>query len=135
MKKFYELFSTYRFANDRERKLFETMFDAYVSDLPDNFYRNQFELANTYEGTTYEDWVKLMKHPAFDTWKAEQIAVIAAITTDRALAGGEDLENTNALNLLKARRDVLATEKHAERPTVIVLPDSLFFNDSSGGDS
>jgi hypothetical protein len=102
----------------------------YMSDIPDNFYENQFSLAKKYSGTSYEDWVRILKHPAFNSWKAEQIAIIATTSTDRALAGqGEDGRDT--LNLLKMRQDVLNQEKKTEKPTIIVIPEDLFFREET----
>ena len=124
---FENLFGTMKFANSSERKKLNILFDEYIKDLPTNFYLNQFDLAKKYEGSTYEDWVKILVYPAFDSWKAQQIALIAATSTDKALAGGEDLGDKNALNLLKARQEVLKDEKKVEKPTIIVLPDSLYF--------
>ena len=99
-----------------------------MQNIPDNFYKNQFELSKEYVGSSYEDWVKILKHPAFDSWKAEQIAIIASTQTDKALAGG-DLSDKEAINLLKVRQDVLKDEKKTEKPTIIVIPESLFFKD------
>ena len=100
MIKFEELFGTMKFASEFEKKKMKLMFDTYVSDLPANFYRNQFDLAEHVSGTDYVDWVKFLKHPAFDSWKSEQIAIIASIETDKALAG-KDVNDKEALNLLK----------------------------------
>ena len=120
--------STMKFKNDAEKKKIELLFNNYMEDIPDNFYCNQFELVEKYPGSTYEEWVKLLKHPAFDTWKAEQIAIIATTQTDKALAGGS-LVDKEAVNLLKIRQDVLKDEKKTEKPTVIVIPESLFFKE------
>ena len=117
-----------KFKNDAEKKKIELLFNNYMEDIPDNFYCNQFELVEKYPGSTYEEWVKLLKHPAFDTWKAEQIAIIATTQTDKALAGGS-LVDKEAVNLLKIRQDVLKDEKKTEKPTVIVIPESLFFKE------
>lgn len=125
------LFGTMKFKDNKERKLMQILFESYLSDLPDNFYLNQFDLAKKYEGSTYEDWVKILTYPAFDSWKSQQIAIIATTTTDKALAGGDDLANKDALSLLKARQDVLREEKTTEKPTIIVLPEALFFNDDN----
>jgi hypothetical protein len=119
------------FRNSSERKRFQDLYNTYMSDIPDNFYVDQFSLAKKYPGTLYEDWVRILKHPAFNTWKAEQIAIIATTATDRALAGGED-NSAGALNLLKMRQEVLNSEKKIEKPTIIVIPHSLFFEE---GDS
>lgn len=123
---FNKLFSTMTFSNSAERARFENLFNLYMSELPDNFYVDQFSLAKKYPETHYEDWVRILKHPAFNTWKSEQIAIIATTATDKALAIGEDT-STGALNLLKMRQDVLNSEKKIEKPTIIVLPHSLFF--------
>ena len=124
---FESLFGTMKFVNSSERKKISILFEEYLKDLPDNFYLNQFDLAKKYEGSSYEEWVKILTYPAFDSWKAQQIALIAATSTDKALAGGDDLGDKNALNLLKARQEVLRDEKKVEKPTIIVLPESLFF--------
>lgn len=128
---FNKLFATMAFKNSGERKRFQDLFDLYMSDIPDNFYVDQFSLAKKYEGTSYEDWVRILKHPAFNTWKSEQIAIIATTATDKALAGGDDT-SAGALNLLKMRQDVLNAEKKIEKPTIIVLPHSLFFEEDEG---
>lgn len=122
------LFSTMKFTDANERKRMEIMFGAYVSDLPANFYRNQFDLATQVSGTSYTDWVKFLKHPAFDSWKSEQIAIIASTETDKALAGG-GIRDKEAVNLLKVRQDILKEENAVEKPTVIVVPESLFFKE------
>ena len=124
---FENLFGTMKFVNSSERKKISILFEEYLKDLPDNFYLNQFDLAKKYEGSSYEEWVKILTYPAFDSWKAQQIALIAATSTDKALAGGDDLGDKNALNLLKARHEVLRDETKVEKPTIIVLPESLFF--------
>ena len=124
---FENLFGTMKFVNSSERKKISILFEEYLKDLPDNFYLNQFDLAKKYEGSSYEEWVKILTYPAFDSWKAQRIALIAATSTDKALAGGDDLGDKNALNLLKARQEVLRDEKKVEKPTIIVLPESLFF--------
>lgn len=125
---FEDLFSTMAFANDTERKKIKILFENYMDNIPDNFYKNQFELAKEYPGSTYNEWVKILKHPAFDTWKSEQIAIIATTQTDKALAGGDVLDK-EALNLLKVRQDVLKEEKKVEKPTIIVIPNDLFFRE------
>jgi len=125
---FNTLFATMAFTSGAERKRFENLFELYMSDIPDNFYVDQFSLSKKYPGTSFVDWVRVLKHPAFNTWKAEQIAIIATTATDKALAGGDDT-STGALNLLKMRQDVLNSEKKIEKPTVIVLPESLFFKE------
>ena len=125
---FEDLFSTMSFANDTERKKIKILFENYMDNIPDNFYKNQFELAKEYPGSTYNEWVKILKHPAFDTWKSEQIAIIATTQTDKALAGGDVLDK-EALNLLKVRQDVLKEEKKVEKPTIIVIPNDLFFRE------
>lgn len=127
---FDKLFATMAFKDAKERKRFQELFELYMSDLPDNFYVDQFSLAKKYEGTFYEDWVRILKHPAFNTWKSEQIAIIATTATDKALAGGED-NSSEALNLLKMRQGVLNSEKKIEKPTIIVLPQSLFFEEGT----
>ena len=127
MVSFSELFSTMAFKSDAERRNFEDMFDFYMSDLPKNFYKNQFDLEKDDPGSSYEDWVRFLKHPAFDSWKASQVAVIASTQTDQALAGG-DMRDKDALNLLKARQDILKEENSGQKPTIIVIPESLFYN-------
>lgn len=125
---FNKLFATMNFKNSTERKRFQDLFDSYMQDLPDNFYVDQFSLAKKYPGTHYEDWVRILKHPAFNTWKSEQIAIIATTATDKALAGGDE-PSSEALNMLKLRQSVLSSEKKIEKPTIIVLPHSLFFEE------
>lgn len=127
---FDKLFATYNFANAKDRKLLESLFEMYMSDIPDNFYENQFSLAKKYPGTQYADWVRILKHPAFGSWKAEQIAIIATTSTDKALAGQGD-DGRDTLNLLKMRQDVLNQEKKTEKPTIIVIPEDLFFREDS----
>lgn len=124
---FDKMFATMDFQNSKERKKFEELFDMYMSDLPQNFYENQFTLAVKYPGTSYEDWVRILKHGTFITWKQEQIAIIAETSTDKALAGMD--KDASTLNLLRMRQDVLNSEKKVEKPTIIVLPESLFFKE------
>ena len=126
---FDKLFATMSFKNSTERKKFQGLFEMYMSDVPDNFYVDQFSLTKKYVGTNYEDWVRMLKHPAFNSWKAEQVALIATTATDKALAKGDDT-SSSALSLLKLRQDVLNSEKKIEKPTIIVLPHSLFFDGS-----
>ena len=38
-------------------------------------------------------------------------------------------QNQKILNLLKIRQDVLKDEKKIDKPTIIVLPESLFFKE------
>lgn len=122
------LFATMKFKNDFERRKIAMLFEEYIQNIPENFYKNQFDLAKEYTGSSYDDWVKILKHPAFDSWKAEQIAIIASTQTDKALAGG-DLTDKEAINLLKVRQEVLQDEKKTEKPTIIVIPESLFFTE------
>jgi hypothetical protein len=119
------MFATMNFTSSKERRRIEDMFNSYMSDLPQNLYENQFSLQTKYEGTAYQDWVRILKHPAFDTWKQQQIAIIATTSTDRALAGIDT--NKDTLSLLKMRQEVLNSEKSVEKPTIIVLPEELFF--------
>jgi len=128
MTSFSDLFGTMAFSDSRERALFEDMYVKYMSDIPTNFYRNQFELAVAYPGTSYEDWVRFLKHPAFASWKSEQVSVIANVQTDMALGGG-DMRDKDALNLLKARQGILKEENAGQQATIVVLPESLFFKD------
>ena len=126
---FDKMFATMDFQNSKERRKFEDLFNMYMSDLPQNFYENQFTLAVKYPGTNYEDWVRILKHGTFVTWKQEQIAIIDETSTDKALAGMD--KDASTLNLLKMRQDVLSAEKKVEKPTIIVLPESLFFKEDS----
>ena len=128
MTNFEDLFSTFKFKTDKERSHFEDMFNNYLSDLPANFYRNQFDLAAQYPGTTYEEWAMFLQHQAFDSWKSKQISIIASTETDKALAGG--LRDKESVNLLKVRQEVLTNENAENKPTIIVMPESLFFKDS-----
>lgn len=124
---FDKMFATMDFQSSKERRKFEDLFNMYMSDLPQNFYENQFTLSVKYSGTSYEDWVRILKHGTFVTWKQEQIAIIAETSTDKALAGMD--KDASTLNLLKMRQDVLSAEKKVEKPTIIVLPESLFFKE------
>lgn len=129
MTDFKTLFKTMKFKNKVEEKTIETLFEFYMEDIPDNFYLNQFDLAKKYSGSSYEDWVKLLTFPAFNSWKSEQIALIATTQTDKALAGGEDMSNKDALSLLQARQKILEPKDKNTKPTVIVLPKELFFTE------
>lgn len=124
---FEKLFSTYQWTYPEEKIVIKDMFDKYQEDLPANFYLDQFGLAKKYPGTDYAVWVKILKHPAFNSWKQEQIAIIATTVTDKALAG--QTGDAVALNLLKTRQQVLEAGKSVERPTIIVLPESLYFRE------
>lgn len=123
---FEDLFKTMKFTSAKEKSLFEEMFDYYVSEIPENFYLNQFELTSKYSGTSYEHWTKFLQHPAFDSWKTKQINLIANIETDKALAGG--LRDKESVNLLKARTEIINSDTEV-KPTIIVMPESLFFKD------
>ena len=121
---FEELFTSMKFVNDVEKDKFKGMFSFYTSELPENFYLNQFELTSKYIGTTYEDWTKFLQHHAFDSWKSKQVNLIASTETDKALAGG--LRDKESVNLLKARTEIINTDTEV-KPTIIVMPESLFF--------
>lgn len=121
------MFATMDFKSSKERRKFEDLFNLYMSDIPQNFYENQFTLQAKYPDTSYVDWVRILKHNAFVTWKQEQIAIIAETTTDKALAGMD--KDASSLNLLKMRQDVLSSEKKTEKPTIIVIPEALFFKE------
>ena len=125
---FNKLYKSMSFKDNLDMLKIRDLFDSYLGDLPNNFYKKQFELSKEFGGD-YNDWVRILNHPAFDTWKAEQIALIAKTTTDKALAGGEDMSDKIALPLLKTRMDVLKEEGKTEKPTIIVLPESLFFKE------
>lgn len=127
------LFGTMKFKDNIEKSRYRILFDEYMKGIPENFSKNQFDLAKEIPGSTYEDWVKILTHPAFDTWKANQIAIIATTTTDKALMGGENVDDKSSLTLLKMRQDVLNAEKKAEKPIVIVFPDSLYFKGDNEG--
>ena len=124
---FDKIFATMDFKSSKERRYFEELFNLYMSDLPQNFYENQFTLQAKYADTRYEDWVRILKHGTFVSWKQEQIAIIAETSTDKALAGMD--KDASTLNLLKMRQDVLNSEKKTEKPTIIVLPETLFFKE------
>lgn len=124
---FSELFGTMTFSDSAERRRFENLYVQYMSDIPTNFYRHQFDLANAYPGTSYEDWVRFLQHQPFAAWKSEQVSVIAHTQTDLALGGG-DMRDKDALSLLKARREIIREENSENKQTILVLPDSLFFN-------
>lgn len=121
---FSELFVSMKFSDDTEKARFENMFNSYVSDLPTNFYLNQFELASKYSEANYEDWTKFLQHQAFDSWKSKQVNLIASTETNKALAGG--LRDKESVNLLKARTEIINTDTEV-KPTIIVMPESLFF--------
>ena len=121
---FNELFSSMKFANVAEKDKFEKMFSCYVGELPENFYLNQFELTSKYSGTTYEEWTKFLQHKPFEAWKTKQVNLIASTETDKALAGG--LRDKESVNLLKARTEIINTDTEV-KPTIIVIPESLFF--------
>lgn len=126
--KFDDLFKTYPFQSDKERDVFADMFASYFSDLPANFYQNQFDLANKYPGTSYELWAEFLQHHPFDSWKSKQISIIASATTDKALSG-EGMKDKDSLNLLRARTDILENENKEHKATIIVMPESLYFKD------
>lgn len=128
MTSFNELFGSKKFRNEKEQDQFEDMFNNYISDLPANFYENQFTLANKYVGSDYESWAEFLQHPAFDTWKSKQINIIANTETDKALAGS-GLRDKESLNLLKARQDVIESSNVTTKPTIIVMPMDLYFKD------
>ncbi len=125
---FEELFATMKFVNATEKTKFKDMFSSYVSELPENFYLNQFDLANKYSGTTYEDWVRFLQHQAFANWKAKQVNLVASTETDKALAGG--LRDKESVNLLKARTEIINSDTEV-KPTIIVMPESLFYKGDS----
>lgn len=129
MTDFNTLFKTMKFKDIVEKKTIETLFNFYMSDIPDNFYLNQFELSSKYTGSSYEDWVKVLTYPAFNSWKSEQIALIATTQTDKALAGGEDMSDKNALSLLQARQKILEPKDKNNKQVIIVLPKELFFTE------
>ena len=126
MTTFTDLFGSYKFKDVTERAMFEQMFEKYSSELPANFYENQFKLAEKYPIADYEAWSNFLQHPAFDTWKSKQINTIANTEMDKALAGS-GLKDKESLNLLKARQDVVNKDKKDTKPTIIVMPESLFF--------
>lgn len=125
---FEKIFSTFVFRDAIDKKRIEALFNDYMAKIPETFYKNQFDLSKEIGGS-YEDWYRILSHNAFASWKAEQIAIIAMTATDKALAGGEDMSDKNALPLLRARQDILKDEKKVEKPTIIVLPDTLFFKE------
>ena len=122
---FEELFTTMQFANNTEKLKFKQMYEDYVSDLPDNFYLNQFNLAAKYSnGATYEDWTRFLQHQPLDSWKSKQVNLIASTTTAKALAGR--LSDKESVNVLKARNEIINSDTEV-KPVVIVVPESLFF--------
>ena len=124
------LFKGMKFKDVYEQDKFRTLFDAYMSNIPENFYKNQFELAKEIGGD-FQDWVKILSYDTFRTWKAEQISIIASTKTDQALAGEDSLANKEMLPLLKVRQDILKEEKASDKPPMIVLPESLFFDENN----
>lgn len=123
---FVELFSSMKFKDASEKAKFNEMFSYYVSELPENFYLNQFELTSKYAGTSYEDWTKFLQHQPFESWKTKQVNLIASTETDKALAGG--LRDKESVNLLKARTEIINTDTEV-KPTIIVMPESLYFKE------
>lgn len=124
------LFKGMKFKDVYEEDKFRTLVDAYMTGIPENFYKNQFELAKEIGGE-FQDWVKILSYDTFRTWKAEQIAIIASTKTDQALAGGDSLANKDMLPLLKVRQDILKEEKSSDKPPIVVLPESLFFDENN----
>ena len=124
------LFKGMKFKDVYEKDKFETLFNAYMSNIPENFYKNQFELAKEIGGD-FQDWVKILSYDTFRTWKAEQISIIASTKTDQALAGEDSLANKEMLPLLKVRQDILKEEKASDKPPMVVLPESLFFDENN----
>ena len=122
--KFEELFNSMKFEDSSEQLRFESMFNNYTSDLPTNFYLNQFDLSNKYPGTNFEDWTRFLQHQPFDSWKTKQVNLIASTETNKALAGG--LKDKDSVNLLKARSEIIESDTEI-KPTIIVIPESLFF--------
>lgn len=133
MLKFEDLFNSMKFKDTIEERRLSLLFTEYISDLPDNFYLNQFDLQKKYDGSTYEDWVRILTHPAFNSWKNSQVTLIAETSTDRALASG-DLVDKDAVNLLKIKKDVLDDSKKESKPVIIVIPESMYFTDESKKD-
>lgn len=124
------LFKGMKFKDVYEKDKFETLFNAYMSNIPENFYKNQFELAKEIGGD-FQDWVKILSYDTFRTWKAEQISIIASTKTDQALAGEDSLANKEMLPLLKVRQDILKEEKASDKPPMVILPESLFFDENN----
>lgn len=122
--KFEELFNSMKFEDSSEQLKFESMFNNYTSDLPANFYLNQFDLSNKYPGTNFEDWTRFLQHQPLDSWKSKQVNLIASTETNKALAGG--LKDKDSVNLLKARSEIIDSDTEV-KPTIIVIPESLFF--------
>lgn len=122
--KFEDLFSTMKFVDSTERLIFNGMFVSYTSDLPANFYLNQFELSSKYTGTSFEDWTKFLQHQPFDSWKTKQVNLIASTETNKALSG--NLRDKDSVTLLKARNEIIDSDTEV-KPTIIVMPESLFF--------
>jgi hypothetical protein len=125
---FNEVFSSMQFKNPIEQKVFENLFNMYMSDLPANFYANQFELQKKYTGTKFEQWVKMLEHLPFKNWKDKQVSLIVEANTNKALGGDMDLDR-EALNVLKLKKDIVADEGSAQLPTIIVIPESLYIKD------
>lgn len=127
MTTFEDLFNSYKFKDDSEREMFRQMYIDYINNLPDNFYKNQFKLAEDYPtDADWETWAEFLRHPAFDNWKSKQINVITNAETDKALAG-EGLKDKESLNLLRARQEVLEESNKETKPTIVVMPMDLFF--------
>lgn len=124
------LYANMNFQDESEREKLNILFNGYMDNLPDNFYKDQFTLAKEIGGD-YSDWVTLLSWDTFRAWKNEQIAIIASVKTDEALAGNESLANKETLPLLKVRQDILREEKSSDKPPMVILPESLFFSDKN----
>jgi len=127
---FETLYKNMQFKDEVERDKFKTLFEEYMADLPANFYKDQFTLAKEIGGE-FSDWVRLLSWDTFRAWKNEQIAIIASVKTDEALAGNDSLANKETLPLLKVRQDILKEEKNSDKPPMVILPECLFFSDDN----
>lgn len=127
---FNQLFSTFEFKDNIDKTKLEAMLKLYLSDLPENFYKTQFDLANDYPQTNYQDWVRFLQHPPLKNWVSQQLNVIVEANTNKAL-GKDDVKDKDAINILRMRKEVIETDNASQKPTIIVIPESLFMKDES----
>lgn len=119
------LFSTFEFKDNIEKTKMKAMLQLYLDNLPDNFYKTQFELAKDYPQTNYQDWVKFLQHPPLKQWVSQQLNVIVEANTNKAL-GKDDVRDKDAINILRMRKEVIETDNATQKPTIIVIPESLY---------
>lgn len=123
---FDDLFKGMRFKNEMERSKLVMFFNEYMTDIPANFYLDQFELQAKYPGSTYLEWLALLTHEPFNVWKATQINMIAQSKVDKALAGSDDITDRETMATLKTRKEILDAAKEVAKDTFVVLPEALW---------